>query len=182
LQLKVTATNKNEAQRLLQEGEEKIRQIFGEAIWGIDDETLETVIGRLMMERKITLAVMEDYTGGLLTSTIAAVPGSRSFFNGGIIAQTEKAKSAFGVSEDLISNSVTTSGEIAMAMAEAARRYLGANIGIGVSGSGPADNPAVKIAIVNGKYRQTIARPRGKERVVTTILFQLRKLLLEKQE
>jgi nicotinamide-nucleotide amidase len=179
LQLKVTAEKESEAYRLLEEGENKIRQVFNNTIWGIDDETLETVVGRLLYERKLSLAVMEDYTGGLLTTGLAAVPDSQTFFNGGLLTQTDKAKINLGVSAEIISTHGATSQEVAIEMAEAARHRMSADIGIGVTGLKVTDQPVVHIAILNGKHQQTIARPRGKERIVTQILFELRRLLLD---
>jgi len=180
LQLKVTADTQNKARRLLEEGENKIKQVFSSVIWGIDDETLEMVVGRLLVERKLSLAAMEDYTGGLLTTGLAAVSDSQAFFNGGLIAQTDKAKVHLGVNAAILSTHGAISREVAAEMAEAARQRFGANIGIGISGAGPKDHPVVHVAILNGsKHEQTIARPRGKERVVTQILFELRRLLLD---
>jgi nicotinamide-nucleotide amidase len=179
LQLKVTADKESEARRLLAEGESKIRQAFENTIWGVDDESLETVIGRMMVEKELSLAVMEDYTGGLLATGLAAVPDSQRFFNGGLLAQTDKAKIALGVSAATIAIHGLVNQAIALEMAEVARQRMDADIGIGVTGSGPVDQPVVHVAILNGKREQTIARPRGKERVVTAILFELRRLLLE---
>ncbi len=179
LQLKVTAKKENEARQVLAIGEEKIRQVFGDTIWGVDEETLETVVGRLLIERKLSLAVMEDYTGGLLATGLAAVPDSQAFFNGSLLARTDKAKIALGVSADSIALFGTTSQEVALEMAEAARQRLVADIGIGITGYGAADKPTVHIAIINGKRLQKIERPRGIERVVAAILFELRRTLLE---
>jgi nicotinamide-nucleotide amidase len=179
LQLKVTAEEESEARRLLEEGEKKIQQVFNNAIWGIDDETLEIVVGRMLVKRKLSLAVMEDYTGGLLTTGLASVPDSQTFFNGGLITQTDKAKVNSGVDASILSTHGATSREVALEMAEAARIRLGADIGIGVTGYGPIEQPSVYIAIKNGEHVQKIERPRGKERLVTQILFELRRLLLD---
>jgi len=156
LQLKVTAEKESEARQMLEEGEKKIRQIFDSTIWGTDNETLETVVGHLLVERKLSLAIMEDYTGGQLTTGLAAVPDSQAFFNGGFLAQANKAKISLGVNAKTISAYGASSREVAAEMAEVARQRLGADIGIGITGTGLTGQPVVYVAILNGKHIQKI--------------------------
>jgi nicotinamide-nucleotide amidase len=178
LQLKVTAQTVDEADRLLSAGESKIREVFGSTIWGMDEETLEIAVGKLLVAQRKSLGVMEDYTSGCLTASLADVEDSRSFLRGGVTAVSDEAKIAMGVPAVALSRG-TVSAEIAVAMAEAARVRFGADIGIGISGTQPAQaNGAVHYAISDGRVREAKVQPRGKERLATTVLFELRKLLL----
>ncbi len=179
LQLKVTGATLEEAKDLLSAGESKIREAFSTSIWGVDDDTLESVIGALLVERRKKLAVMEDYTAGYLTGSLANAANSDSFFSGGIIARSNEAKITLGVPAAAL-DSGEVSSEVATAMAEAARARLGADIGIGITGLTSADaNESVHYAISDGTAHSQVVRPRTRERLATSILFELRKILLE---
>jgi nicotinamide-nucleotide amidase len=124
---------------------------------------------------------MEDYSGGLIASGLADVEGNQRFFKGGVIAQTDDAKAASGVAAAVLDRHGSVSPEAAVAMAEAVRDRFGASIGIGVTGidSGQQPTGTVHIAIVDSQRHHTAARPRGKQRVLPTVLFELRRRLLE---
>jgi nicotinamide-nucleotide amidase len=180
LRLKTRAESQKQAEAILAEGEAKIRKVLGDYIWGTDNDTLETAIGRLLVERGLTLAIMEDYSGGWLTASLTDVPESTRFFRGGLIASSDQAKIAFGVKAEAISKHGAVSAEVAKAMAEAVKSRLKANIGIGITGIDEASGPTgtVFISITDGKGGQVVSRPRGKRRITSTALFELRKLLL----
>jgi competence/damage-inducible protein CinA-like protein len=178
LQLKVTAQTVDEAARLLSAGESRIMQVFGSTIWGTDDETLETAVGKILTAQGKSLGVMEDYTSGLLTASLADVENSLSFLKGGVTTVSDEAKIVMGVPAAALSRG-SVNAEVAVAMAEAARARFGADIGIGISGTQPAQaGGAVHYAISDGTVREAMLHPRGKERLATTVLFELRKLLL----
>ncbi len=123
---------------LIRPVEEEVRQRLGPHIWGVDDESLEGVVGRLLKERALTLAVMESFTGGLLANTITDVPGSSTYFLAGYVAYQPEAKIALGVDPKVIEMHGVVSPEVAAAMAQAARQRAGAHIGIGTTGvAGP---------------------------------------------
>lgn len=73
------------AQKMLTARENKIRKIMGENIWGTDDMTMEGEIFRLLSAGKMTLAVSESFTGGLLAYSLTGAPESRGYFRGGIV-------------------------------------------------------------------------------------------------
>lgn len=180
LRLKARAESQKQAEAILAEGEAKIRKVLGDYIWGTDNDTLETAIGRLLVERGLTLAIMEDYSGGWLTASLTDVPESTRFFRGGLIASSDQAKIAFGVKAETISKHGAVSAEVAKAMAEAVKSRLKANIGIGITGIDEASRPTgtVFVSITDGQGGQIVSRPRGKRRITSTALFELRKLLL----
>ncbi|MBM3132548.1 MAG: competence/damage-inducible protein A, partial [Chloroflexi bacterium] len=134
LRLTAKAPTQAEAEALIAPLEAKIRVIVGDKIWGIDAEVLERVVGDLLRKRKLTLATMESCTGGLVGDLITNVPGSSDYFKGGIVAYSNGVKIAFGVDERLIAEHGAVSSQVAVAMAEAARRTLGADVGVGVTG------------------------------------------------
>ncbi len=178
LQLKVTGKTEEEARELLSVGEGKILNAFSDSIWGVDEETLETAVGTLLRQKGKTIAIMEDYTAGCLTASLADVAGSSSFLRGGITAVSNETKIGLGVSPAAVAQGHVTA-EVAVSMAKAARERLGSDIGIGITGMEVGkDGGAVHYAIADGTIHRGMAHPRGRERLATTILFELRKLLV----
>lgn len=126
------------ARHLITEAEDRLRAALPHQVWGTDSDTLEGVAGKLLSSRSLTLATMESCTGGLLASVITDVPGSSAYFKGGFVSYSNEMKIGLGVGADLIQKYGAVSHETARSMAEAARRRLGADIGVGVTGvAGP---------------------------------------------
>jgi nicotinamide-nucleotide amidase len=91
-----------------------------------------------MLERSLTLAVMESCTGGLLAHTVSNLPGCGQFFLGGIVAYDTATKKKFGVPDDVIARAGVFSGETAECMARAVRTAITADLAIGITGvAGP---------------------------------------------
>lgn len=115
--------------------ERELLEIFGERIFGFDDDTLESVVGRLLKERGETVATAESCTGGLLGSRITDIAGSSAYYLGGAVCYTAAAKSALaGVDPAVIRAHGEVSEEVARALAEGIRERFGATWGIGVTG------------------------------------------------
>jgi nicotinamide-nucleotide amidase len=121
--------------------EAKIREELGEIVYGVDDETLEGAVGRLLGERNGTLATAESLTGGLLGGRVTAVAGSSAYYLGGVVAYATEAKAALlGVDRDLLATQGPVSEPAAAAMAEGARRAFGADLGLATTGvAGPTE-------------------------------------------
>ncbi|MFC2021848.1 competence/damage-inducible protein A [Chloroflexota bacterium] len=181
LRLAAKAESQKQAEKMIAEGEASIRTVLGEYIWGVDDDTLETAVGHLLVERGLSLAVMEDYSGGWLAAGITDLPESPTFFKGGLVAYSNEAKVTFGVSAEVISQYGAVSPEVAQAMAEAVKALLRTDIGIGITGieeTQARPMGIVYLGIADDKSSQVISRPRGKRRVTAMALFELRKSLI----
>ncbi len=102
-------------------------------------ERLEIVVGELLSVRGLTLALAESCTGGLVGHWITNVPGSSTYYLGGVVAYASSVKvSLLGVPSDLLSRYGAVSEETALAMARGARRILSADVGLAVTGiAGP---------------------------------------------
>jgi nicotinamide-nucleotide amidase len=104
------------------------------------------IIG-LLAARDGTLAVAESLTGGLLAAALTAVPGASAVFRGGVVAYATEVKAALlGVPNDLLERHGAVHPSVATAMAEGARRRVGAAVGAattGVAGPDPADGQPV---------------------------------------
>jgi nicotinamide-nucleotide amidase len=128
-----------EALALIAALEAELRELFGDKIFGADDDTLEGIVGRILTERGETVATAESCTGGLLASRITDVAGSSVYFMGGAVCYTAAAKTALaGVDPALIAENGEVSEPVAIALARGARERFGTTYGIGVTGiAGP---------------------------------------------
>ena len=178
-----------EARELMRPVEEGIVAIMGPHVWGYDDDTPERALAQALTEKGLTLATMESCTGGLLASNITDEPGSSGYFRGGIVAYSNEAKIANGAPPEVIEAHGAISPETAEAMAEAARRSLNADIGVGITGvAGPAEQEGKAVGTVfaaislesrvkNVALRLPPRRAVVKYRSVTTVLVELCRLL-----
>ena len=148
VQFRITAkaANRDEALGLISELEQKARERLGDYVYGADDETLESVVVHALIERKLTLALAESCTGGLIAHRVTNVPGSSETFLAGIVAYSNEAKTSFlDVPEELIRYHGAVSPEVAEAMADGAANRTGADIALGVTGiAGPGGGSAEK--------------------------------------
>jgi nicotinamide-nucleotide amidase len=187
LRITAKAKEKTQAQRLIAQSEEQIRNILSPYIWGVDDDTLGSVIGELLRAKNWSLATMESCTEGLLCSTIASGRENYTYFKGGLLVCCDEAKMACGVDTSIIEHYGKESTKVAKAMAETARRNLKTDVGIGVGGNiNPDKNSGdAFIGLSSDKFEQTFTHTlrgnlsRMKQRAVYAALFDLRRMLLE---
>jgi nicotinamide-nucleotide amidase len=187
LRITAKAKEKTEAQRLVSQSEEQIRKILSPYIWGVDDDTLGSVIGELLRAKNLSLATMESCTEGLLCSTIASGRESYTYFKGGLLACCAEAKMACGVDTSIMERYGQESTEVAKAMAETARRTLKTDVGMAVGGNINPDKNSGEafIGLSSDKFGQAFSHmlrgnsSRMKQRAVYAALFDIRKMLLE---
>jgi len=142
--------------------ERKLRDRLGDAVFGVDDERLEEVVGRLLRLQGKTVAVAESCTGGLIVHRITNVPGSSEYFERGIVAYSNRAKEELlQVPSSLIEQHGAVSPEAACAMAAGVRRLARADLGLGVTGiAGPGGGSEAKPV---GLTYIALADPQGEE-------------------
>ena len=117
-----------------------LRERIGEYIYGMDDETLAEVVGRMLRERSLRVAVAESCTGGYVAHALTNVPGSSAWMAGGVVAYANQVKvDMLGVSPEALERFGAVSEQVAAQMAEGARRRLGADLGLSTTGvAGPS--------------------------------------------
>lgn len=128
------AGSDDEARALLDAEEAELREILGDLVFAVDDETMESVVLDLLRERGMTLGIAESLTGGLVGARICDVPGASDVFTGSVVSYAAEVKrSVLGVTvEEVVSE------ECARQMAAGARKALGTDVGLGVTGvAGP---------------------------------------------
>jgi len=187
LRITAKAKGETEAQRLISQSEEQIRNILSSHIWGVDDDTPGSVIGELLRAKSLSLATMESCTEGLLCNTIASGKESHTYFKGGLLVCCAEAKIACGVDISIIGQYGEESIQVAKVMAKAVRRSLKADIGMSVGGdiNPHKDSGDIFIGLSSDKFEQTFTYmlrgnpSRIKQQAVYAALFDLRRIMLE---
>jgi nicotinamide-nucleotide amidase len=153
LKVVVRGANKEEVEARRRQAEDVISERLGSYLFGRGDEVMEGVVGRLLREKKSTIAVAESCTGGLIAHRITEIPGSSDYFLQGVVAYSNQAKEALlGVSRSILERNGPVSKEVAEQMAVGVRASSGALIGIATTGiAGPAggtpENPVGRVFI-----------------------------------
>ncbi len=119
---------------LLDAEEAEVRALVGEVVFGVDDTTMEAAVAALLVERSVTLGLAESLTGGLVASRLVGVSGASEWFRGSVVSYASEVKhTVLGVPDGPV---VTEAA--ARAMAAGARRVLGADVGLALTGvAGP---------------------------------------------
>ncbi len=153
----------------------RLRERLPGRIFSEDGRDLPAVVGALLLDRGLTLAMAESCTGGLLSSRLTGVAGASGFLDRSFVTYSNRAKiDALGVDPVVIDRVGAVSAEVAAAMASGARRSAGADVGIGITGiagpdGGTADKPVGLVFIaLDGQAGTRVHRarfPGGRERV-----------------
>jgi len=181
----------DKANQLLRTAEKKLEEILAPNVWGKDEDSLTGVIGQSLKERGLTLATMEDGTGGLVANMIHSNPESPQYYRGGLIAPSDEIKVAWGVPPELIKEQGAISAEVAETMAEMVKERFSADFGLsttGVVASGDSEGKPPGLTYVGladsqgtRSWQQNFARFRDEagQREAIAALFRLRERLIE---
>ena len=189
IHLRITAKAERieEAQAMILIHESAVKAVVGDFIWGVNEETLEDVVGQMLIDRGLSLAVAESFSGGSLIHALARIPENQRFFKGGMLTTSDEAKTALGLKPGFAPGN-TKAAKTAAAMASLVRQKMKAGIGIGIEGyAETVDNmmmARVFIAIAgpaagqppvhtySGRLTQVVGR------IVYQALFDLKKFLM----
>jgi nicotinamide-nucleotide amidase len=125
---------------------DRLATALGEHVFSRDERT----IGELVLDgargQGLTLATAESCTAGLVAARLTEVPGSSDVVMGGVVAYANAVKrDVLGVDARLLESAGAVSPEVAEAMAQGARRRLGADVAVAVTGvAGPGGGTAAK--------------------------------------
>jgi len=124
------------AEALLEAETKQVVSLVGEAVFGFDDDTMESVVADELRARGLSLGLAESLTGGLVASRLVGVAGASDWFRGSIVSYASDVKvSVLGLPEGPV-----VTAEAARAMADGARRVLGADVGLALTGvAGPLE-------------------------------------------
>jgi nicotinamide-nucleotide amidase len=133
------------AHELLDAEEAELRALLGNLVFGVDDMTMEEAVGALLRGHGLTLGLAESVTGGLMASRVCDVAGASGFFRGSVVSYASEVKfDVLGVPEGPV-----VTADAAQAMAAGARKVLGADVGLSVTGvAGPAEQEGQPVGTV----------------------------------
>jgi nicotinamide-nucleotide amidase len=139
LHLTAQAADPDAAHAALDAAVVEMQQVLGPSVYSSDGRSLEAVVGDLLRQHTLTIAVAESCTGGLLASRLTDVPGSSDYVERGVVCYSNRSKTELaGVPTALIAEHGAVSEPVARAMAEGIRSRAGTNVGIGITGiAGP---------------------------------------------
>lgn len=144
------AETMEEASSMVQVLSEHVRRRLFQYIFAEDQEKIEQVVGQLLTDAGLTLAVAETCTGGLIEARLSDVPGASRYLIGGVVAYNNRVKEkTLGVPKDILNQFGAVSRQAAIAMAEGVRRELGSSIGLAATGiAGPTSSEGKPIGLV----------------------------------
>lgn len=191
LRLSAYGVDHTELEREVAEQIVKLNAIIGENIYGYDDDTISSAIGKMVNRRSALLATAESCTGGLIAHRITETPGSSAYFKGGIVAYSNEIKEQLlGVKHETLEQYGAVSEETAIEMARGCLTKMEVDYAIATTGiAGPTgateDKPLglVYIAIAShnevvcNRYVFTTTREQHQERTANQALFDLYKLV-----
>jgi nicotinamide-nucleotide amidase len=142
VRLTAKAPTADAASDLLDIWAERVRTVVGAQVFGVDDDTMESVVLQMLRERGLSLGLAESVTGGLVGARITGIAGASDVFRGGIVSYASEVKfDLLGVPEGPV-----VSDAAAGAMAVGARRALGASVGLALTGvAGPTEQDGMPV-------------------------------------
>ena len=145
VRLTAKAHTAQEAIALIDVWDAKVRAKVGDLVFGVDQQTMESVLFDILREKKLTLGVAESVTGGLVAGRLTAVVGASDVFRGGIVSYASDVKfDVLGVTPGPV-----VSETAAKEMAVGVRKALDSDIGLALTGvAGPAEQDGVKVGTV----------------------------------
>ncbi|KRB57727.1 competence/damage-inducible protein A [Flavobacterium sp. Root186] len=139
VRLRMTArgTNKEELEKAIEANVESLDAIIHDIIVGYEEnETIETVVGKLLTKNNKTVSTAESCTGGKIASLLASVEGASKYFKGSVVSYATEAKvNVLGVSQELIDQFSVVSAEVAAAMALNVKDILKTDYAIATTGN-----------------------------------------------
>lgn len=137
VKLRITATEKDEqtARNKLSEIEQKIRNKTGRYIYARGEDSLEEVVGRLLIERDLRISIAESCTGGNIANLLTNISGSSNYLERGVVSYSNGSKvEMLKVDEDTLEKYGAVSEEVAKQMARGIKSISGSDIGLAVTG------------------------------------------------
>ncbi|MDK2901491.1 MAG: nicotinamide-nucleotide amidase [Thermosediminibacterales bacterium] len=146
--LRITAKAKSEkdANELIEPIIQTIKERVGEYIYSYDNDPMEAVVGRMLIERRCTISIAESCTGGYLSHLLTNIPGISAVFDRGIISYSNKSKTEIlNVPAEILKQKGAVSQETAISMASWIRKLSGTDLGVAITGiAGPDGGTPLK--------------------------------------
>ena len=165
VRLTAKASTHPEVVSILDEWEQKVRAAIGDIVFGVDEDTMESVVLQMLRDRGLTLGLAESVTGGLVSGRLTNIAGASDVLRGGVVSYASTVKfDVLGVT-----NGPVVSPEAAIEMAVGAQRVLGADVGLSLTGvAGPVEQEGqrpgtlcIGVALPNGVTASSVVQLPG---------------------
>jgi nicotinamide-nucleotide amidase len=169
VRLTAKALDADACRRLLDHWEARVRAVVDDVVFGVDEQTMESVVLDLLRDRGWTLGVAESVTGGLVTARLTGIPGASDVVRGAVVSYASEVKfDVLGVAEGPV-----VSEQAAREMAEGARRVLAADVGLALTGvAGPTEQDGMPVGTLcvalvwpGGELTRTLRVPGQREQM-----------------
>ena len=139
LRIGAKAKNVEEANLLIDKMEKTILERTSQYFYGYNGETLDQIVGEILLEKNLSVAIAESCTGGLVSSKLTNISGSSAYTKLNFVTYSNEAKvKALGVNDKVIENYGAVSSQTALYMAEGVRLESNCEIGLSITGiAGP---------------------------------------------
>jgi len=146
VRLRLTGKGVEDMERDMNQRISKLKELIAPYIFGYDDDTIQSVVGSLLLEKQKTIAVAESCTGGFLSHLITSIPGSSAYFMGGTVSYSNASKmSQLSVSEQSLKDYGAVSEAVAIEMAIGARKIYNTDFALSITGiAGPGGGSVEK--------------------------------------
>ena len=191
VRLTAKGADSQQAHAVLDEWQAKVLEIVGDVVFGFDADNMESVVLNLLREQGLTLGLAESVTGGLVSGRLTSIPGASDVLRGSVVSYASEVK--FDLLD--VPRGPVVSEDAAVAMAEGARRVLGADVALSLTGvAGPAEQDGQPVGTLciavamNGRstvsttLRMPGQRDQMRQMSVISSLDFLRKILLVGQQ
>jgi nicotinamide-nucleotide amidase len=164
LRLTGTGDDKEKLQQEIEEQAEKVYPTLGKNLFSKENEDLEMVLAKMLLDENATLATAESCTGGYLAHLITARPGSSAYYLGSVISYSNQSKmDLLGVKKETLEKHGAVSEETIIEMAEGARKALKSTYALATSGiagpdGGTPEKPVGTIWLSCAGPKGTVAR------------------------
>ncbi|OYT16581.1 MAG: damage-inducible protein CinA [Bacteroidetes bacterium 4572_77] len=194
LRLSSRGEDKRLLQIQLQKESEKMIHILGkEVVYGFNEESIEEALGKILKERKLSMATAESCTGGMIAHKITSISGSSAYFQGSILSYSNEIKNKhLGVSDKDLEDFGAVSKEVVLQMAVGVKKAMNVDYAVATSGiagplGGSKDKPVGYTWIAVSGPKETKAqlfqfgehRGRNIERASLAAINMLRLMVLE---
>ncbi len=186
VRLTAKAETKDAVDTLLNSWEQRVREVVGDIVFGVDDDNMESVVLAMLRKRGLTLALAESVTGGLVSGRLTQIAGASDVFRGAVVSYASDVK------HDVlhVSPGPVVSEAAAAQMAQGVKELLGADVGLALTGVAgpdqqdgqPVGTLCVAVVLPDGQvHTKTFALPGQREQMrqmsVISSLDMLRSLL-----
>lgn len=190
LRLTGTGTNRQILSDNIEDQVNNLYRIIPDLIYAENEESFESVIGKLLRKKKKTICTAESCTGGRIANMITSVPGSSTYFKGSIIAYDNSVKTQLlGVMKEIIASDGAVSEQVIIQMAEGIRRLFNTDFAVATSGiAGPDGGTELKpvgtvwIAVASENGTVTSKHVFGNDRITNIERFSIAALNLVRKQ